>query len=168
MRTSSVVTTYLSLGSNVEPFYHIPVAVRELGARFGSLRISPVYESAAIGFTGEHFLNLVVAFETNLEPTVIRAFLRQLEERHDRVREGESFSPRTLDIDLLLYGDLVSTGSVVVPRAEILRYAFVLKPLADLAPDACHPVTGVRYADLWATFDATMQPLWPIALDLAV
>ena len=162
------VTTYLSLGSNVEPFRHIPSAIQELRAYFGALRVSPVYGSAAVGFQGAHFLNLVVAFETQHPPMEVRDFLRLLETRHGRSRDGGGFSPRTLDIDLLLYGDLVSTDAdcLAIPRAEILRYAFVLKPLADLAPDVRHPVNGVCYADLWAAFDAKDQRLWLVELDL--
>ncbi len=159
-----MVTAYLSLGSNIDPFYHLPVAVKALGACFCALQLSPVYQSAAIGFQGDPFLNLVAAFETDLEPTVLQGMLRALEDRHGRVRQCEPYSPRTLDIDLLLYGNQVSTCPIL-PRAEITRYAFVLKPLADLAPDLRHPITGVRYADLWSAFDATDQPLWLVGLD---
>ncbi|CAK0779521.1 2-amino-4-hydroxy-6-hydroxymethyldihydropteridinediphosphokinase [Gammaproteobacteria bacterium] len=161
-----MVTTYLSLGSNVEPRRHLPTAIREMNTHFGPLHLSPVYESVAIGFSGEHFLNLVAAFETDAEPAVIHSLLRALEESHGRVRGSARFAPRTLDVDLILYGNLVSAGPPAFPRDEILRYAFVLRPLADLAPDVRHPITGMRYADLWAGFDASDQSLWQITLDL--
>lgn len=160
-----MITTYLSLGSNVEPHRHLRAAVRELSDHFGSLRWSPVYESVAIGFNGPPFLNLVVAFETSSTPTEIHTVLRSLEDNHGRVRGNTQFSSRTLDVDLILYGNLVSLEPPILPRDEILRYAFVLRPLADLAPEILHPLTGLSYAELWRNFDATDQPLWRTELN---
>ena len=85
--------------------------------------------------------------------------LRAVEDACGRDRSGPKFSPRTLDFDLLIYGDFVSTDPAIdVPRDEILQYPFVLKPLADLAPEARHPVVGRSYAELWAEMAADVLP----------
>lgn len=150
---------YLSLGSNIEPRTHLSEAIRELRDQFGSLCLSPVYESAPVGFVGDPFLNLVVSLETFHSPEEIYHFLRAVESRHGRTRNEQKHSARTLDIDLLLYANAVRTEVPILPREEILRYAFVLRPLADLAPNERHPILNVTYSDLWDAFDVTQQTL---------
>lgn len=163
-----MVRVYLSIGSNIEPARHVRLALRDLEALFGTLLVSPVYRSQAVGFSGDDFYNLVVGLDTALAPMELADTLRQLEIDHGRVRGGRKFSPRTLDLDVLTYGDQrVRDGRLVLPRDEITRYAFVLRPLADIAPDERHPELNVRYADLWARFDASSQPMKPIELDSA-
>ena len=93
------------------------------------------------------------------------AELKAIEDRNGRLRSGPRFSARTLDLDLLLYDDLV-LETPRIPRDEILRYAFVLRPLAELDPQLVHPVTGRSMAELWAEFDASGQPMRQVALDL--
>jgi 2-amino-4-hydroxy-6-hydroxymethyldihydropteridine diphosphokinase len=147
---------FLSIGSNLDPEHHIPVAIEDLEKEFGPLEISSLYESDAVGFEGPSFLNLVAAFDSSLSAETIAAKLRSLEERHGRTRESRKFSSRTLDIDLILYGDhSIQTGGLEIPRPEITRYAFVLEPLAEIAPDLLDPVSGKSYGSLWATFDRT-------------
>jgi len=155
-----MVTSYLSLGSNIEPYYHLSKAISELNHYFGNLKLSPLYESVAVGFNGEHFLNLVASFETDLKPQVIYESLRKIEDNHGRIRNGIRFSQRTLDLDLILYGNLISNEIPILPREEILQYAFVLKPLSDLAPEVIHPINGKSYAELWNNFNYTQQLLW--------
>lgn len=124
-----------------------------LTERLGPLRLSSVYESSAVGFSGEPFFNLVASVDTQLGPEPLIAILHDIEDRHGRVRYGERFGPRTLDIDLLLYGNLVRHDRTVdLPRREILEYAFVLGPLAEIEPDAVHPETRRTYANLWQAF----------------
>lgn len=154
---------FVSIGSNIEREKNIRSGVAALRERFGELRLSTVYESEAVGFQGDPFYNLVASFETDATPEDVVAALRAIEDRHGRVRTGPRFSSRTLDIDLLLYGDAVFDVPVVIPRKEITRNAFVLLPLAELAPDVLHPVTGSSYAALWEAFDKASQPLWPVA-----
>jgi len=145
---------YLGLGSNVDAEYHIAVGVRALSDAFGELRLSPVYRSRSVGFEGSDFINLVARIETGLEPLELRQFLRELEDEHGRNRQAPKFSDRTLDIDILLFDDLViSTDTLDLPRAEILRFAHVLKPLADIAPRLKHPVEALTFAGLWARGD---------------
>jgi len=147
---------FLSIGSNIDRERHIPSALAELERRFGPLTASSTYETAAVGFEGPAFHNLVVAFATELPIAEIARILTEIEEMHGRTRQCHKFSSRTLDLDLLLYGDMVGEeGRHKLPRDEILRYAFVLEPLAEIAPDLKHPLADQRYADLWAAFDKT-------------
>jgi 2-amino-4-hydroxy-6-hydroxymethyldihydropteridine diphosphokinase len=157
---------WLSLGSNQAREASLRGAVRMLREAFGPLVLSAVYESDAVGFAGEPFLNLVAGAETDLPVDAVRERLRAIEDAHGRVRGVDKFCPRTLDIDLLAYGDLVRP-ELDLPREEIVRHAFVLGPLAEVAPDERHPVLGRRYAELWAAFDRAAQPLRRVALDWA-
>ena len=145
-------TVFLGLGSNVLPEANLRLAVRELARRFRLNGVSAVYRNAAVGFDGDDFLNAVASVDTALPPGEICG---QLEEIHDlagRKRGEDSFVSRPLDIDLLLYGDEV-IDDCRVPRSDILEYAFVLRPLAELAPDLVHPATGRTMADHWRDFD---------------
>lgn len=160
-----MTTVYVSIGSNIDRERNIRGGVAALRERFGGLRLSTVYESEAVGFQGDPFFNLVASFETEVGPDAVVAALRAIEDRFGRVRSGPRFSSRTLDIDLLLYGDAVFDEPVVIPRKEITRNAFVLLPLAELAPDAVHPTVGKTYAAMWDAFHKDSQPLWPVAFD---
>lgn len=157
------VRVWLSLGSNIDPRRRIPAALETLQARFGDLVISPFYESVAVGFKGDNFHNLVVGIVTALSPRSLVEALCEIEAQHGRIRGSEKFSSRTLDIDLLTYGDLViDEAGLRVPREEILRYAFVLLPLSEVAPGERHPVTGRTYSEHWAEFDDSRQSLWRV------
>jgi len=160
-----VTRVFLSIGSNIDREKNIRAGVAALRECFGELQLSSVYESEAVGFEGDPFFNLVAGFETDATPEEVVTALRAIEDRHGRVRTGPRFSSRTLDIDLLLYGNAVFDVPVVIPRKEITRNAFVLLPLAELAPDAVHPLTGKTYAAMWEAFDKASQPLWPVAFD---
>lgn len=151
---------YLSVGSNMDAERWLGLAVAELRARFGKLDVSPVYRSAAVGFDGPDFLNLAVGLDSDLAPEALNDWLHALEDRHGRVRGGERYASRTLDVDIVLYDDLVLSGEghLQVPRGE-LRHAFVLKPMADIAPDVRHPVSGKTMAELWSAFPAESEPL---------
>lgn len=151
---------YLSLGSNIDAEHWLGLAVAELRHRFGTLDVSPVYRGAAVGFDGPDFLNLAVALDSDLGPDDLNDWLHALEDRHGRVRGGERYASRTLDVDIVLYDDLVLNGEghLEIPRGE-LRHAFVLKPMADIAPTLRHPVNGRTMADLWAAFPRESEPL---------
>ena len=156
---------YISIGSNVDRGRNLRSARRELTAVFTRITCSPVYESAAVGFAGDPFLNLVVGADTGMPVGQVDALLTDIEDRHGRDRSGPRYSPRTLDLDLLLYDNLVSGGPVELPRGELTRYAFVLRPMADVEPGLRHPVNGETYARLWQTFDQDSQPLTEIPFD---
>lgn len=158
---------YLSIGSNVDRDVHIPGALADLEARFGALTVSSIYESEAVGFEGDPFYNLVVEFQTEMPVRSLASVLSEIESAHGRTRECKKFAPRTLDIDLILYGDLViHEGKLQLPRPEITEYAFMLEPLAEIAPNLTHPALGKTFGDLWSAFDkararqARVVPFW--------
>jgi len=151
---------YLSLGSNVEPQRYLPAALDELRARFGALVVSPAYRTKSVGFDGPDFVNLAVGLDTDLPPQALNDWLHALEDRHGRRRDVPRFSDRTLDVDIVFYDRLVTEGPghLQVPRDE-LKHAFVLRPIADIAPDFVHPVSGRSMAELWAAFPADTAPM---------
>lgn len=141
----------LSLGSNVDPERHLGIALDALRARFGAVRVSAAYRTRAVGFDGADFLNAGAAIETDLAPEALDAWLHALEDAHGRDRSAPRFGDRTLDIDLVLYDDRIvdGPGHLRVPRDE-LRHAFVLRPLAEIVPDAVEPRSGRTLAAMWA------------------
>jgi len=141
---------YLSLGSNLEPEKHLNAAIGELAERFGNIVVSPVYRFRAVGFDGPDFLNLAVGIDTDLEPQALNDWLHALEDRLGRRRDVPRFSSRTLDIDIVLFGDRVvkGAGNLDVPRSDLL-HTFVLQPLIDIAPGVMHPVLRKSIAQLW-------------------
>lgn len=158
-----MVEVCLGLGSNVEPEQHVRAALNALSQRFGELKISRVFESKAVGFKGSDFFNLVVIINTELSLSELVDALRAIENENGRDRSKPKFSPRTLDIDILTYGDLVGEfGGVRLPRDEILKNAFVLWPLAELLPNQKHLETGQTYAELWQAYDKSKQELTPV------
>lgn len=160
---------YVSVGSNIERERYIRAGLTGLRERYGALQCSRVYESRAVGFDGDDFYNLVVGFDTDRPVREVAATLRDIERLNARDRRAPRFCARTLDLDLLLYDDLViDEPGLQLPRAEILRYAFVLGPLAEIAGERRHPCDGRRYAELWEAFaDKAAQPMWPAAVDVA-
>jgi len=159
--------TWIGIGSNQDRERSIRGAVRALRERFGALVLSGVYESEAVGFKGQPFYNLVAGLDTDQPVGALHAALREIEDAFGRVRGPASLFPRTLDLDLLTYGGL--TGAVdgcVLPREDVLRYAFVLRPLAEVAAEEVHPVLRRTYAELWRAFDQGLQPLVPVDLGL--
>lgn len=157
---------FVGIGSNIDRERHIRDGVADLRRRFGELALSIVYESEAVGFDGNNFYNLVAAFDSDESVEAINDALHEIEDANGRTREGPRFSSRTLDIDLLLYGDAVmQQGKLELPRDEIIRNAFVLRPLAEMVPELHHPLLNKSYAELWAGFDKQKQPLTPVPFE---
>lgn len=155
---------WLGIGSNVNAESHIRAGIEQLQKDFHKVVLSPVYTSNAVGFAGNDFINLVARVETGMQPMELRQYLRDLEDRFGRKRDVAKFSDRTLDIDILLYDDLVLLSPVLeIPRAEILKFAHVLKPLADLDPDLIHPLELRTISDIWGSsgMDASDLRLHP-------
>lgn len=161
------VEVWVSAGSNIEPERWLRMACRELAARFGPLTLSGVYRNPAVGMEGDDFLNLVIGFRTALAPDAVVVELERLHDLAGRDRSAGSWTPRTLDLDLLLYGNqVIDRPGVRVPRQDVVRFGFVLGPLAEAAPGLRHPVSGLTMAELWERFDREAVPLTRVDLDL--
>ncbi|MHB8535178.1 MAG: 2-amino-4-hydroxy-6-hydroxymethyldihydropteridine diphosphokinase [Sulfuricaulis sp.] len=149
---------YVSIGSNIDRERHIRGALRALADLYRPLTLSPVYESRAVGFAGENFYNLVAGFDTGDSIDDVKEALMRIESRFGRTRQENRFSARTLDLDLLLHGDTVRhDAQVKLPHPDIQRYAFVLRPLADIAPGLRHPETGLTHDEMWQQFNNPEQ-----------
>ena len=157
---------YISLGSNIDRDANTHEGVRALRERFGVLELSYVYESESVGFDGDAFYNMVIACYSDEDVHSVNKALAEIEDAHGRDRSGPRFSSRTLDLDLLLYDDVIlDEKGLTLPRDEIVKNAFVLWPLAEIAPELNHPVAGKSYKELWQDFDKTKEQLNPIEFD---
>ena len=158
-----MVTVFLGLGSNMDAESNLHLAGSELRSRFGELILSSVYRSRALGFDGDDFLNMVVGLETGRSPQDLLNYIETIHALAGRVRSGDRYSSRPLDIDLLLYGDLVDPEPPLrLPRRDVLAHNFVLRPLAEIAPDFVHPGTQRTISEHWRDFDAACHPLVPV------
>lgn len=158
------VEAYIGVGSNINPQRHIPAALRALRTAFGTLDRSPAYQSPPLGFAGADFINCVVRIANRLDVVALIAKLKTLESSAGRQTRVTSRS-RELDLDLLLYGDrIIHCDGIELPRPDVLEYAFVLRPLAELAPTFRHPLTGRNLAWHWEHFEGTAIALTPVTL----
>jgi 2-amino-4-hydroxy-6-hydroxymethyldihydropteridine diphosphokinase len=149
-----MATVFLGLGSNVEPHQNLRLAISELQRRYGPLDISSVYENAAVGFEGSNFLNLVVRLNSDESPADMHSQIESIHDMAGRDRSKVKYISRPLDIDLLLYDDLVlDEPPITLPRGDVLEYSFVLRPLQELDPELVHPVTGLTMTEHWQQFD---------------
>lgn len=156
----------LSIGSNVDAANNIRQAVKALRDEFNNILCSTVYESEAVGFEGNNFLNLVAIIDTKKQLSSILRFVKQLEDRLGRDRTQPKFSDRCMDVDILTYGE--ATGAecgIVLPRPEITKNAFVLLPLSEVLPEQINDETGISNARMWQDYDKSLQKLWPIDFD---
>jgi len=145
---------YVSIGSNIDRSKNIRQCIESLRELYGDLILSTTWENSAVGFDGDPFYNLVVGFDTSDSPEQVVHAFREIEVRQGRERSSERFSSRTLDIDLLLYDQLIiNSGGLQIPRDEIARYAFVLKPLAEVYPGGIHPELGKTYENMWQSLE---------------
>ncbi|GEM_PF-94117 len=151
---------YVAAGSNIDPERHLALAAAELERAFGPVEISPWYRNKAVGFAGADFINFVVGFETEEPLPQVIERLRAIETRCGRPRDAPKWAPRAMDLDILLYGDLVcEEPGLVLPRPDLLKRPYMLGPLADIAPDLVHPTAGSTIGELWRRFDRAAHPL---------
>jgi 2-amino-4-hydroxy-6-hydroxymethyldihydropteridine diphosphokinase len=145
-------TAYIALGSNVgDRLDFLRKAKEALSRRVNILATSPVYETEPIGTVEKYkFLNAVLGVRTELSPQALLSLCLAVERENGRLRERKN-APRTLDLDLLLYDDLcIDMPDLTLPHPRMHERAFVLAPLADIAPEAPHPVLGISLRQLLA------------------
>ena len=158
---------FLSLGSNINPKKNLQYACKELKKTFGNIQVSSVYRNKSIGFKGSDFLNMVVKVKSTFNPNEMLDYLRGIEAATGRDIGTGAFNSRTLDIDMILYGDLIHPERPFkIPRKDIELYSFVLCPLAEIEPSGIHPVEGKTFKDLWKGFDQGEHPLNKVSLDI--
>jgi 2-amino-4-hydroxy-6-hydroxymethyldihydropteridine diphosphokinase len=150
---------YISLGSNINRQQYVNTGLTALEALFGELTLSSLFASKAVGFDGAEFYNMVIGATTELNIEQVAKALRDIEFANGRQLNAKKYSPRTLDLDLLLFEDLILDDPAQIPRAEITENAFVLWPLAEVAPHLKHPILNKSYQQLWQAYDKTQQQL---------
>ncbi len=161
-----IVDVYVAVGSNVEPLHNVRRALALLRERFGELVVSKAYRNPAVGFDGDDFVNLVIGLRTARGVHEVRATLQEIEEACGRRRDAPKWASRRMDLDILLYGDCVADGpDLKLPRPDLLRRAYMLRPLAEIAGPVVHPLARQTVAGLWQAFDRDAHPLTEIAID---
>jgi 2-amino-4-hydroxy-6-hydroxymethyldihydropteridine diphosphokinase len=155
-----MTAVFVAAGGNIAPLEKLQLAAAELRAAFPDSRFSPWYQNKAAGFTGEDFVNFVVGFSTQDPVEHVLAVLHRIESLCGRARDAPRWAPRAMDLDILLFGDLIrNEARLVLPRPDLLKRAYMLGPLADIAPEYIHPLAGLSIAELWRRFDQAEHPL---------
>jgi 2-amino-4-hydroxy-6-hydroxymethyldihydropteridine diphosphokinase len=161
-----VTAVFVAAGSNVAPVANLRRALDVLARHYPGLRCSAAYRNAAVGFEGEDFVNLVVAFETDDDVRTVLDRLHEAEAACGRARNAPKWAPRSMDLDILLYGHAVTDEpGLVLPRPDLVRRPYMLGPAAELAPDLVHPTLGLTLQELWAAFDRDAHPMQRVELD---
>jgi 2-amino-4-hydroxy-6-hydroxymethyldihydropteridine diphosphokinase len=159
-----VPEVFVAAGSNVAPEGNLARAVQELRSTFPDVRFSPWYRNAAVGFAGDDFINLVAGFHTELPLEEVLKRLHAIEALCGRPRDAPRWAPRSMDLDVLLYGQLVcDQPGIKLPRPDLLKRAYMLGPLAALAPEVRHPTERRTIGELWQHFDREAHPLQPLS-----
>ena len=160
-----MTAVFVAAGSNIEPVANLRLALDMLARRYPSLRCSHAYRNAAVGFEGEDFVNLVVAFETDDDVRKVLSHLHEAEAACGRERDAPKWAPRSMDLDILLFGSQVSDEpGLVLPRPDLVRRPYMLGPTAELAPDLVHPTAGSTMRGLWESFDRDAHHMQPVDL----
>ena len=155
----------VAAGSNVEPRANLRRALDALARHYPRLRCSSAYRNRAVGFEGEDFINLVIGFDTDDDVHTVIDRLHEAESLCGRARNAPKWAPRSMDLDILLYGDRVcDEPGLVLPRPDLVRRAYMLGPAAEIAPDTVHPTLGVTLGELWRNFTQVEHPLVAVEL----
>ena len=158
---------YVAAGSNVEPERYLLLAAKEIARVFPGARFSAAYRNAAVGFEGEDFINFVVGFSTELSVEAVIAELQRIEGLCGRMRDAPKWAPRSMDLDILVFGDRVcDLPGLVLPRPDLLKRPYMLGPMAEIAPDFVHPTRLSTMAQLWADFDRAAHPMVRVEIGL--
>ena len=144
---------HLNIGSNQNRRSNIRLAVESLELHFSDIVLSSLFESPSEGFKGNDFYNVGVNITTAKTSNEVVDILHDIENSLGRDRSLPKFSSRIIDLDLVLYGGIIDE-TLNVPRKDILKYAFVLAPLAELNPEVIHPLEGSSYQNLWKIFQS--------------
>lgn len=156
---------YVAAGSNIRPRSYLRRAIGLMREAWPDLVVSRAYANRAVGFEGEDFVNLVVGFHTEQSLQDVLDTLHRIEAACDRPRGAPKWAPRSMDLDVLLYGDAVGDfPGAVLPRPDLRRRPYMLGPLAEIAPGVVHPTAGRSVAELWKDFDAAGHELRPVEL----
>jgi len=147
---------HLNIGSNQNRRTNIRLAIKSLEQYFSDIVLSSLFESPSEGFKGNDFYNLGVNITTPKTTNEVVDILRDIENSIGRDRSVPKFSSRMIDLDLVLYGEIIDE-TLNIPRKDILKYAFVLAPLAELNPEEIHPLEGTSYNNLWKTFQSNQD-----------
>lgn len=159
-----MIQVCVDIGSNIDREQNICACVVQLRDDFPDVRFSKPYESKSEGFEGDDFINMSAVFTTEMRFTELLAYLKAMEEKQKRTRDGIKFASRTLDVDILLFGDEILKPDRDVPRAEILKYPFVLFPLAEIAGDVIHPEFNQSIAEIARQSALSRDAIWPVEL----
>jgi 2-amino-4-hydroxy-6-hydroxymethyldihydropteridine diphosphokinase len=146
---------YIAVGSNVDAMARMQQAAQSLKRSFADTRFSDCYSNPAYGFEGPEFINAVAGFRTELTIVQVLQVLHEIEGQCGRLPEDPKWGPRAMDLDLLLYDAVVGSGpGYTLPRPDLLKRAYMLGPLAQLAPDYLYPPAGPTIAQLWERYPA--------------
>ncbi len=166
-RAIAATLAYVSGGSNLDAEANLKLAAQALRARHPGTRFSRCYRNKAVGFDGPDFINFVAEVPVRGDPRLLKGELECIETQCGRPREAPKWAPRAMDLDILLFGDLVQdVPGLVLPRPDLLRWGFMLGPLAEVAPALVHPLQKKSIGDLWREFDQAAHPLSIEPLDL--
>ena len=139
---------FISIGSNIDPLKNIDKVKILLNDLF-ECTFSGLYETAAEGFEGDDFVNCVVGFKTDISPIKLNENLKDIEKNMGRTDRQKGMSNRIIDLDLILYGDLVlNDKNLSLPSDDIEKYSFILEPLVEIAGDIKHPVSKQSFKSL--------------------
>lgn len=144
-------TVYIGVGSNIEREKHARAAWQELTLLGEALQASPIYECAVVGFDSHAFFNFVIRLNTSMTLEELASQLRQIELRWGREENAAKYQDRTLDLDIVLFGECISSQKPELPRSDIFKYPFVIQPLYDLQPDLVIPGDGRTVEEIWQT-----------------
>jgi 2-amino-4-hydroxy-6-hydroxymethyldihydropteridine diphosphokinase len=160
------VRVFVAAGSNVEPEKNLARACADIAHSWHDAVFSSAYRNVAVGFDGPDFINLVTGFSTAQPLDAVIAHLRAIETQCGRPRYAPKWASRTMDLDVLLFGDRVEkTTEYTLPRPDLLKRPYMLGPLAEIAPEVVHPTEKRTIAALWEAFDRDGHAMTPVKID---